>query len=80
MECNPNEPIDTVCSDTLGQTIYFGLTKREHMAIEFTKAMLSNNNGVYNFKSEDNEIKFCSTIAIKTADELIKQLNKTKTN
>lgn len=52
-----------------------GLTKREHMAIEFTKAVLSNNEGIYNFRSEETEVKFCTRIGIKVADELIKQLN-----
>ena len=75
MECNPNEPIDTVCSDRLGQTIYFGLTKREHMAIEFTKAILTAGNSL---KPNTSNETICIA-GITLADELIKQLNQTKT-
>lgn len=70
MKTNPNEPIDTVCSDALGQTIYFGLTKREHMAIEFTKsAQIANPTGY-----DAHLAKW----GIELADELIKQLNAEK--
>lgn len=46
-----------------------GLTKREHMAIEFTKALLGRGEHGYS-DSQGN-----AQLAIQQADELIKQLN-----
>lgn len=69
---NGNDPITTICSDVLGQTVYEGLSKREHMAIEFTKAMITHY-GVHQGTSEKG-VKY----AIEWTDELIKQLNESK--
>lgn len=44
-----------------------GLTKREHMAIEFTKAIIGN-------PTTKDVVKICAD-ALMVADELIKQLN-----
>jgi hypothetical protein len=49
---------------------HLGLTKREHMAIEFTKALAISADRTVRL---DNMAKF----GIDLADELIKQLNKT---
>ena len=72
---NPNEPITTVCSEVLGQTIYQGLSIREHMAIEFTKALLSNSNMI--FGSSDDQCSDAINQAIWCEDNLIKKLNET---
>jgi len=54
-----------------------GLTKREHMSIEFTKALLSRN--IYTRKelNEGGVLDIAET-ALNQADELIKQLNNEK--
>lgn len=49
----------------------YGLTKREHMAIEFTKAMLIN--PVYH----EMPVTVLAKTAIDCAETLIKQLNET---
>lgn len=48
-----------------------GLTKREHMAIEFTKAYIAHNLLEPNHPNMTYAVK----LGIETADELIKQLN-----
>lgn len=50
-----------------------GLTKREHMAIEFTKALVS-----YSGTINAHDIPSTVERGIKIADELIKQLNDEK--
>jgi len=70
---NPNEPITTVCSEVLGQTIYQGLSIREHMAIEFTKAMVS-----FGGTMNGHDVETTVRRGIAIADELIKQLNNEK--
>lgn len=55
-------------NDTVHQAIGEGLTKREHMAIEFLKALMSNGHHGYDGKQ-------MTTLAIQAADLLIKQLN-----
>lgn len=71
----PNEPIATVISEQLGQTIYNGLDMRTHMAIEFAKALLSNSTIVY--EHDTSTQIWVAQHAIHQADELIKQLNQT---
>jgi len=72
METNGDEP---VVSETLGQTIYFGLTKREHMAIEITKAFISNSSITEHARICDLFYKDTVRCALNITDELIKQLN-----
>ena len=51
----------------------FGLTKKEHMVIEFTKAFLSTGGECTNNTLEQN-----AEWAIRQANEVIKQLNEEK--
>ncbi len=71
MKVNPYEPIATVISEQLGQTIYNGLDIRTHMAIEFTKALIPTFPKVNGNVVSSHVVKK----AIEVADELIKQLN-----
>lgn len=66
---NGNEPISPIL-DSDGNGSNKGLTKREHMAIEFTKALTAHNGTMYEHTVESNVRR-----AIKLADELIRQLN-----
>jgi hypothetical protein len=50
-----------------------GLTKREHIAIEITKAMLSNSSLVRELKTTDEITTICEG-ALLCTDELLKQL------
>lgn len=74
---NPNEPINAAMDNNNYQGVdrmelrYEGLTKREHMAIEFTKAILSTGTAL---KPGTSNETICLT-ALSIADELIKQLN-----
>jgi hypothetical protein len=68
METKPNEPIHTI--EYNNNYISNGLTKREYFAAMALQGLLSNNNNyVYSVKS-----------AVEFADDLIEELNKTKTN
>lgn len=66
---DPNAPINVVDGEYASDAMRndkTGLTKREHMAIEFCKALVT----AQVSNEEGNAI-----IALKQADELIKQLN-----
>ena len=70
METNANDPATgytMISPDGSNHLIETGLTKREHMAIEFTKAIISNG------CEFGNQQIVCE--ALKFTDELIKQLN-----
>lgn len=74
MKTNPNEPIKPCVVNRYGdgsitplEGSSIGLTKREHMAIEFTKAYLS----AYPDSSSENIAK----IGLEQADALIKLIN-----
>lgn len=69
METNPKHLIHSFNNNPDSQGNYEGLTKLEHMAIEFCKALVS----AQVSNEEGNAI-----IAIRQAKELIKQLNKTQ--
>lgn len=77
MKTEPNEPINAALdmNSYKGTQVlelrYKGLTKREHMAIEFTKAY-ANSNYVANSGVPYQQI---AEWGIRMADELIKQLN-----
>lgn len=75
---NPNDSSIPIIETKIGErfampcpivTSNGGLTKREHMAIEFCKALVT----AQISNEEGNAI-----LALKQADELIKQLNETK--
>ncbi|RYF13887.1 MAG: hypothetical protein EOO42_18315 [Flavobacteriales bacterium] len=74
MKTNPNEPISTICSDALGQTIYDGLTKREYFAaMALTGIMTMVANGRHS--APGGEVSVAET-AVRQADALIDALNK----
>jgi hypothetical protein len=54
-----------------------GLTKREHIAIEISKAMLSNSSLVKELNNTDEITTICEGALLFT-DELLNQLNKTE--
>ncbi len=68
MKTKPNEPIHTI--EYNNNYISNGLTKREYFAVMALQGLLGNNNNyVYSVIS-----------AVEFADDLIEELNKTKTN
>lgn len=72
MKTEPNEPATgyaMTTHDGSSHLIETGLTKREHMAIEFCKALLGR--GEYGASDAEGN----ALMAIQQADELIKQLN-----
>lgn len=73
MKINPDAPINVVdgiyAAEAIGNDRYKGLTKREHMAIEFTKALV-----IAGVSDEQGN----AIMALRQADELIKQLNNEK--
>jgi len=79
MKTNPNDPSTPMpyvneCG-TIQHDVYFGFTKLEHIAIEFTKAIISSR--MNKLSDIDSELmsNYCFK-GIRIADELIKQLNK----
>lgn len=70
MKTNPNEPINP--NNDWGNKPTYGLTKREHMAIEFTKAY-ANSDYVAN---SGMPYEIIAKWGIEMADALIAQLNK----
>lgn len=73
MKLNPNEPINALPPDVAISECFAGLTKREHMAIEFTKALLSNPSLTFN--GEKQTIYNAVKDGVFAADELVKHLN-----
>lgn len=79
MKVDPNEPMFPAMDmnnyhgvDRL-ELRYSGLDIRTHMAIEFTKALMSNS--VVTENTRNDTIYECVNMGVFAADELIKQLN-----
>jgi len=82
MKTNPNDPTSPTTEIGInGEVVQgFGFTKREHIAIEFTKALASSESFINQY-IEDNGVygdtfKGIVKNGLALADELIKQLNK----
>lgn len=67
METKANEPINTI--EYNNNYISTGLTKREYFAAMAMQGLLANDSGLITSKARD---------AVKAADALIEELNKTK--
>ena len=67
METKPNESINTI--EYNNNYISTGLTKREYFAAMALQGLLANDSGLITSKARD---------AVKAADALIEELNKTK--
>ena len=67
METKPNELINTI--EYNNNYISTGLTKREYFAAMALQGLLANDSGLITSKARD---------AVKAADALIEELNKTK--
>ncbi len=72
METKPNEPINLV--EYNNNYISTGLTKREYFAAMVMQSIIQNKDGL------DIKIERIVESAVDTADALIEELNKTKTN
>lgn len=78
MYCKPNDPITTICSETLGQTIYDGLSKREHFASMAMQGWISAiRTEAIGLGDMENVMHLAAKYSVGFADELIKQLNET---
>lgn len=77
MKTDPKEPISPMphqnSDGSIQYNVYVGLTKREHMSIEFIKAIMSA--GISNSNATNEAI---CLLGIQMADELIKQFNNEK--
>lgn len=72
METNANEPINVI--EYNNNYISTGLTKREYFAVMAMQGIIANKDGL------DIKIERIVESAVDTADALIEELNKTKTN
>lgn len=72
METNVNEPINVI--EYNNNYISTGLTKREYFAVMAMQGIIANKDGL------DIKIERIVESAVDTADALIEELNKTKTN
>ena len=72
METNANEPINVI--EYNNNYIFTGLTKREYFAVMAMQGIIANKDGL------DIKIERIVESAVDTADALIEELNKTKTN
>jgi hypothetical protein len=77
---DPSQPVTRVDYDEQGMVYYpeNGLTKREHMAIEFTKALIAGNNWEHNYETGKKCLTSTCRQGVRIANELIKQLNAEK--
>jgi hypothetical protein len=71
VKTNPDEPIHPVVRPISSLYHTTGLTKREYFAAMALQALVTKNN---------NEYDYCVISAVKFADALIEELNKTNNN